>query len=88
MKCRHCNRMPVSRPRGLCWACYYTPGVRERYQSLSKYGCRGYPDRRAGPATSATGAGPGSPGKVDVLCERARAGEDLWHPRDAGLDLR
>lgn len=38
MICRHCNRKKASRPRGLCWSCYYTPGVRERYPSQSVYG--------------------------------------------------
>ena len=29
--CRHCSERKVTRPRGLCWKCYYTPGVRELY---------------------------------------------------------
>jgi hypothetical protein len=29
--CRHCNKHPVNRPRGLCWKCFYTPGVRALY---------------------------------------------------------
>ena len=39
--CRHCHRASVNRPRGLCWSCYYTPGVRERYPSTSKFARRG-----------------------------------------------
>ena len=39
--CRHCRRSGVNRPRGLCWTCYYTPGVRELYPSGSKYARRG-----------------------------------------------
>ena len=35
--CRNCNRGPVNRPRGLCWSCYYTPGVRDQYPSTSKF---------------------------------------------------
>ncbi len=35
--CRHCQAEPVTRPRGLGWKCYYTPGLREQYQSNSRY---------------------------------------------------
>lgn len=31
MTCLHCSRRKVNRPRGLCWKCYYCPGVREMY---------------------------------------------------------
>lgn len=29
--CRHCNKRKANRPGLLCWACYYTPGVREQH---------------------------------------------------------
>lgn len=29
-----------------------------------------------------TGHAPGSPGKIEVLAARVRAGEELWHPMD------
>ena len=29
--CLHCNTGKVCRPRGLCWHCYYDPGVKEQY---------------------------------------------------------
>ena len=29
--CRHCTKSKVNRPRGLCWSCYYTPGVKDLY---------------------------------------------------------
>lgn len=29
--CLHCHKNKVNRPRGLCWTCYYTPGVRELF---------------------------------------------------------
>jgi hypothetical protein len=29
--CVRCKVNKPNRPRGLCWHCYYTPGVRERY---------------------------------------------------------
>ena len=44
MKCRHCHRVESNRPRGLCWSCYYTPGVRGQYPSTSKYARRGVSD--------------------------------------------
>ena len=35
-KCRHCKKATVSRPRGLCWVCYYTPGVKDLYAPQCK----------------------------------------------------
>ncbi len=88
MMCRHCQKVRSNRPRGLCWSCYYTAGVRELYPSTSKFARRGVGDfngaaRRAAMPTSAP---PGSPEKVATLCERARLGVDLWHPLDAPMD--
>ncbi len=39
-RCRHCRKSSVSRPRGLCWGCYYTPGVRDLYPITSKFARR------------------------------------------------
>lgn len=81
--CRHCGRGTVCRPRGLCWPCYYSPGVRERYTSGSRYARRGVPARRGNrPLPKPTAAAPGSAGKLVVLIERAAAGQRLWHPAD------
>jgi hypothetical protein len=88
MLCRHCHFATVSRPRGLCWACYYRPGVRDLYPSTSKYGRRGlgnFNGKGAMPPT-ATDAPPGSPEKVRILMERAQLRQSLWHPDDAALD--
>jgi len=84
MLCRHCNRIKANRPRGLCWSCYYTPGVRERFPSTSKFARRGVDDFN-GTAVLApvpTRALPGTPDKVAVLEERARRRQALWHPQD------
>ncbi len=86
--CRHCGRVPVNRPRGLCWSCYYTPGLRNRYPSTSKFARHGVldffgPVRRARTPTQAR---PGSPEKVAILEQRARLCQELWHPFDAPLD--
>jgi hypothetical protein len=88
MMCRHCQRVPSNRPRGLCWSCYYTPGVRERYPSTSKFARRGVADfdGEARLAAKPTNAPPGSPEKVAVLEERARLGVSLWHPLDTPMD--
>lgn len=80
--CRHCRRHHVNRPRGLCWACYYAPGVRSLYPSAVNQGVAaamngGYqlPDRP-------TDAAPGSPEKIAVLTARAKARVQLHHPDD------
>jgi hypothetical protein len=86
--CRHCRKGKANRPRGLCWTCYYTPGLRDLYPSTSKFGraaigggarVRFYAPMPARP-TSAPG---GSPEKLDVLSKRALAGEALFHPADS-----
>ncbi|HZU34440.1 MAG TPA: hypothetical protein VFA18_00955 [Gemmataceae bacterium] len=87
MKCRHCGKGESSRPRGLCWTCYYTPGLRELYPSTSKFArrgieCRGRPELPPAP----TRARPGSPEKVAILEQRARLHQALWHPEDAPMD--
>src|SRR5687767_2729126 len=85
--CRHCQQSKVNRPRGLCWSCYYRPGVRELYPSTSKYARRGV-GNFAGAAPlppCPTSARPGTPEKLAVLEERARDRCGLWHPYDAVL---
>jgi hypothetical protein len=88
MLCRHCQRSQVNRPRGLCWSCYYSPGVRELYPSTSKFARRGVGggNVREVLPVSPTIALPGSPEKVAILEERARLRQSLWHPADAPLD--
>ena len=90
MLCRHCNRVPVNRPRGLCWSCYYSPGVREKYPSTSKFARRGVGNfnGNAPLPPAPTGALPGSPEKIAILAERAAKRQALWHPQDAGVDPR
>jgi hypothetical protein len=85
MMCRHCGRTPANRPRGLCWTCYYTPGVRQQYPSTSKFARRGIHDfnGRVELPRTPTRAMPGTEEKIAVLEERARLGLCLWHPKDA-----
>jgi hypothetical protein len=86
--CRHCRSAKVNRPRGLCWTCYYTPGVKELYPSTSKYARRGVGNFNGVPPLPAepTTAPPGSPEKAAVLAERARLQQSLWHPLDAKFE--
>jgi hypothetical protein len=87
--CRHCQKVKSNRPRGLCWSCYYTPGVRDLYPSTSKFARRGVADFNGrAKMPEPTAALPGSVEKVRVLEERARLGQQLWHPLDAKLDRR
>ena len=90
MLCRHCNQVKSNRPRGLCWSCYYRPGVRELYPSTSKFARRGVSDfnGRTALAAEPTDALPGTEDKVAVLAERARLGQSLWHPLDATLERK
>jgi hypothetical protein len=85
MWCRNCGSRVANRPRGLCWSCYYRPGIRDLYPSTSKFARRGVRDFNglAILAASPTGALPGSAEKVAVLEHRARLGQALWHPLDA-----
>lgn len=85
MICRHCGRDKVNRPRGLCWSCYYTPGVRALYGiEESKYTRRGVGivvGTRPLPPEPTTHP-PSSEEKLEVLEQRAAAGYALWHPDD------
>lgn len=83
--CRHCEAGKVKRPRGLCSCCYYSPGVRGKYLSVSKYGRRGCGggNKLGVLAGEATGAGPGSLEKIRVMQGRAMRGESLFHPDDS-----
>lgn len=85
--CRHCGRLKYPHARHLCWACYYTAGVRDLYPSTSKFARRSVQDfngkARLGPPTPYR---PGSPGKQAILHLRAMAREELFHPLDAGWE--
>jgi hypothetical protein len=85
--CRSCQdpKRPVNRPRGLCWRCYYTPGVQDKFPSTSPLGRRGIGNgnRNAPLPSKPTDALPGSPEKLKVLQERAKRMEALFHPNDA-----
>ncbi len=85
-QCRHCSRPKVNRPRGLCWDCYYAPGVRDQYPVVDMASNRrghsnGY--RVTAIADEPTTTLPGTAERLAVLEQRAASGMSLWHPRDA-----
>lgn len=81
--CRHCHKRTVSRPRGLCYHCYYTPGVTDLYPSKSKFARRGLGNSGRGkPASAPTDAPPGSRDKMAVMHQRLLRGESLFHQDD------
>lgn len=86
LMCKHCTKAAVNRPRGLCWGCYYTPGLKEKYPSTSKYARRGRGGSKMGelPLPSfPTSALPGTEEKLAVMEARSKAGEAIFHPDDA-----
>jgi hypothetical protein len=89
MLCRHCQHAVISRPRQLCWSCYYAPGVRDRYPSTSKFGRRGVGNffGKAPLPPFPTTARPGSPEKVALLEQRAQQRQQLFHPHDATCEF-
>jgi hypothetical protein len=87
VKCLHCKDRKANRPRGLCWACYYDPAIRDLYQPVSKYGRRGTGNvNRNGGIPQPTTAITGTPEHLEVLAGRAARGEQLHHPKDSGRE--
>lgn len=86
--CRHCQKSKVNRPRGLCWGCYYTPGVKDLYPSTSKYARRGVPNKvgKVPLADSPTTHAPGTEGKLACMEARAKAMQAIFHPGDARFE--
>jgi hypothetical protein len=83
--CRHCGAAKVNRPRGLCWTCYYAPGVKDRYPSESPNGRRG-----SGNGNSSSPLAPtpcphpvGSEERIEEYARRAARGEAICHPLDS-----
>lgn len=83
--CVHCGEeRSINRPRGLCWKCYYTPGVKDRYPAVCPiFGRRGVPHpSMITEPDQPTDATPGTEEKIQVMAERAAAGQSLHHPDD------
>lgn len=81
--CEHCLTNPANRPRGLCWKCYYTPGVMNGYEPTGNQGKRGLGmESPLGPAKEPTTHRPGTKEKVGVMAHRMSEREELFHPGD------
>lgn len=79
--CRNCSRYAISRPRKLCWTCYYTPGVKERFPKETSDAF--IVDNTTKPLPKEpTMARPGTEEKIQVFRERIMRGEHLHHPDD------
>lgn len=89
-RCRHCGHPKTNRPRGLCWSCYYRPGVKEQYPSTSKFARRGVGNfvGNAPLADAPTNALPRTAEKLAVMHRRARLGQAIFHPFDATFERR
>jgi hypothetical protein len=88
-KCKHCRNLSASRPRGLCWGCYYNPGVKELYPSKSKFAIQGLGmmNKNAAPLPPfPTDALPGTVEKLKVIQRRLLLNQCLWHPDDATFE--
>lgn len=83
--CRHCGIKPVNRPRGTCWGCYYTPGIRDLYPSTSKFARRGVGSKYTGEPDTPTVVEPGSENKIAEMERRAAEGKSLFHPDDPNV---
>lgn len=82
--CRHCGRAKVNRPRGLCWSCYYTHGVRDKYEAETIGPGRGILSTSAvlplAPRPCPFPAG--SEERIQCYADRAAAGYAIFHPDD------
>jgi hypothetical protein len=83
--CRHCQLKAASRPLGLCWTCYFTPGVRVLYGSESKYAPQYADFYGLGALPEPTDTIQGTPERAAVLAERVTNRQQLHHPGDRKL---
>ena len=80
--CAHCNQYWPRRGR-VCRRCLAIPGLAARYPTGPR-AARGLALGNVEPPPPAEPCPhlPGSVGKLECLCERARAGTGLFHPLD------
>jgi hypothetical protein len=82
MNCHHCGQAKITRPRNLCWTCYYDSTIREKHSPSTRN--RIEPHCRELPLPPRpTRARPGSLAKLIVFRRRARLRVQLFHPEDA-----
>jgi hypothetical protein len=88
-QCRHCVKRKAHAARGLCSSCWTDEAIRNQYPPKVRSGRKGVGIVKGKrPVPEPTVAYPGTAEKVQVLEERARRGEQLFHPLDTPLDLR
>lgn len=85
--CQHCQYRVITRPKQLCWTCYTNEGIRSLYPSTSKYARRGIGagNKKVQLPTIVSDAMPGSFEKIELMHERAKRGESLFHPAEPRL---
>ena len=79
--CRHCGKEVVSRPRGLGWRCYYTPGIQALYPIKAVDSNNRGVDTPTRLPEKPTSLPPG-PERIPVYRARLERGEHWQHPRD------
>ena len=86
--CRHCGELKFPYARRLCRNCYNKIDVRDQYPCLESY-YRGVKDYNGVSPRMIypTNHHPGSSDKVEVLKDRASAGQALFHELDAIIPL-
>ena len=90
--CRHCGKKIAKRPGGLCWTCYYAPGIRAMYPTRRRNQYVSFempiPLCKDGFDYAPTGCPAGSEDKIEVMRERVAYGLPVCHPEDAGYRER
>lgn len=84
VRCRHCKVRLKCRPRGLCHTCFYDLSIREMYEP--QFNIYADHNNRSKPTTP-TKHLPGTSGKILVLINRAKKGEELFCKSDDIRDL-
>lgn len=79
--CQHCHEKQRNRPRGLCWACFGNPYIRDLYEPRPKTATPAI--KRRGPAPQPTNAPVNSEERLEVYRQRAELGYDIFHPGDS-----
>lgn len=84
MTCRNCSRGKATRPRGLCWTCYYAEGVKDRYPITSKFAPKSRLANVAEPPLAPTPCPYPAGTSERMLCyqRRIEAGYAVFHPDD------
>lgn len=84
-RCRHCSKVAVLRPRGLCNTHYDDVAVRCLYPVCESNpgGSVSDTNRTPAPPTVPTLAAPGTADKIRAMRTRFERGEGVFHPADA-----